>query len=265
MASLNLEHLKCQKSSKAQAAPGTVTGLGKSSPAFMMTANRKSGSAVAQINKADKHDIARNRDKIFGDGNDHNTTQKLLTEGYGLSNSPKHMSSQEWGSNIPAVLLSISSVRTKIADLAPGHGDLTDPIATAQQRGILPPLLYGATLLQSHRADFLEPLVCTIHREGAQPLEHHLKGIAKPHSSTPAERIDNVDWPRTSNNDGNAAVKRRKTDVDELRAQLAEERKLVEESKRNLDELRRNTDERQVSLVSTNSAIYIHQLTNSKA
>lgn len=69
------------------------------------------------------------------------------------------------------------------------------------------------------------------------------KAVERHGPNTPTT-IEVVDRLKIGNNDRSATVKRRKTDGDQLRAELAEDRRVMEESKRHADELRRKTDER---------------------
>lgn len=134
---------------------------------------------------------------------------------------------------------------TSIAQLAGSHDDPTEKVADVQTALMLPTTSHRAPLLDAVRSN---DLYCTARPRGAQASEHHAKSnAAKRHAPSTPKRTDIVDEPMIGNNGGSATVKRRKTDIDQLRAAVAEEGRVMEESKRLADELRRKTDERQVT------------------
>ena len=85
--------------------------------------------------------------------------------------------------------------------------------------------------------------------EGSNSLFDNIRSnAANTLSPSTFRKRDMVDWLK-SGYDGRSAIKRHKTDVDQLRAELAEDRRAMEESKRHADELQHTVDERQVMLM----------------
>lgn len=216
-------------------------------------ASRRLKSTFARPKREDEHNVEKDGDQLSKIGKKQHIKEELRTESCAVFIPSKHINHRILCGNSPAVLQPIAPNTTSIADIAPPHDDLTEGVANAQTALMLPTIPHRAPLLDAVRSNDLHP---TARPEGAQALGHHAKSnAAKRHGPSTPKRIDIINEPMIGNYGCSAIVKRRKTDIDQLRAALAEERRVMEESKCLAEELRRKADERQVTLIIPNDCV----------